>query len=119
MNKTKIVAKENVNLYLLNKKLEQFASENKTVIAEKRAHLKRVVLYKKIHHLPQEKPFIAAVVLCQNGQWAVFAVKRKKIVFIPTEAISMTNVKDQFEIDRCRYVLEDTLNGFERYKPIV
>ena len=31
---------------------------------------------------------------------------------------SMTSIKDSFELGHTRYVLKDTLNGFERNRPV-
>ena len=113
----KVIAQENVNLYVLNQKLHEFAKSSGVSFSEKRAHLKWIMVNQKIHHIPLHIPVLAACVLCDNGQWAVFTVTRKKYALIPADAItSMTDVKDSFEVGKSRYVIKDTINGFERYK---
>ena len=119
MCKSKTIATENVNLYVLNQKLHEFAKSNGVSFSEKRAHLKWIMLNQEVLHFPIRIPVLAACVLCDNGKYAVFSIMRKKYAFIPADTISsMTDVKDSFEIGKSRYIVKDTINGFERYKRV-
>ena len=76
-------------------------------------------LCEKVHHFPINTPFIAAVVECEGGKQAVFFIKRKKYAMIDGSAVSSSkNVGESFEIDNVKYVLEGTINGMPRYKPV-
>ena len=119
MCKSKAIAAENVNLYVLNQKLHEFVKSKGLSFAENRAHLKTIMTSQKVHHFPVHAPFLAACVLCDDGRYAVFNIKHKKYALLPADVISsMTSIKDSFELGHTRYVLKDTLNGFERYKPV-
>lgn len=112
-----VVSKENVNVMLLNEKLEAFIKENKLTAVEPKCRLVKMVLRGDVHHFPKDIPFIASVIKCNDG-YAAFFIKRKKLAFIEDGAVaSETKVGDSFEIDNVRYVVEDTINGFPRFKP--
>jgi len=114
-----IVSKENVNLHVLNKKLNEFIAENQEEATEGKARLVKMTLRGDVHHFPTNIPFIGATIRCAGDKQAVFFIKRKKLAFVESGAIaSETNVGDKFEIDNVQYVVEDTINGFPRYKPV-
>ena len=116
--KNKHVALENVNMLVLNEKLNDFIRRQGVKATEDKCRLVQVVLRHKIHHFPIDIPFIAAVKNCGEGQVAVFNIKRTKLALIPGHSIAAeTNVGKGFEISGVRYTLDDTVNGFERFKP--
>lgn len=110
---------ENVNAVVLTEKLNEFiAGENVKPLSDK-CRIVRMTLSEKVHHFPVNIPFIAAAVECEEGKQAVFFIKRKKYAIIEGAAVSASkNVGDSFEIDNIKYVLEGTLNGMPRYKPV-
>ena len=110
---------ENVNTVVLTEKLNEFiASEGVKPLSDK-CRLVRMTLSEKVHHFPVNIPFIAAVIECEEGKQAVFFVKRKKFAVIEGATVSASkSVGDSFEIDNIKYVLEGTLNGMPRYKPV-
>ena len=115
----KVAAKENVNLLVLNEKLNEFIQENEEKATEAKARLVKMTLRSDVLHFPTNIPFIGATIRCANDKQAVFFIKRKKMAIVEVGAISSeTNVGDSFEIDNVRYVIEDKLNGFPRYKPV-
>lgn len=113
------VSLENVNLFLVNNKIDEFLAQNNLQATEARCRLVQVVLRHKVHHFPVNIPFIAAVKKCDNGQQVVYKIKRSKIAAIDDIAISSeTKVGQSFQIDRVTYEAVDTISGFARYKPI-
>lgn len=116
--KNKHVALENVNMLVINEKLSKFIEKQGAEATEDKCRLVQMVLRHKIHHFPIDIPFIAAVKNCGEGQVAVFNIKRTKLALIPGHSIAAeTNVGKAFEISGVRYTLDDTVNGFERFKP--
>ncbi len=115
----KASALENVNAMVLTEKLGEFIKESKVKALSDKCRIVRMTLSQKIHHFPVNIPFIAAVVECEEGKQAVFFIKRKKFALIEGGAISSSkSVGESFEIDKVKYVLEDTINGMPRYKPV-
>ena len=115
--KNKHVALENVNMLVLNEKLNDFIRRQGVKATEDKCRLVQVVLRHKIHHFPIDIPFIAAVKNCGEGQVAVFNIKRTKLALIPGHSIAAeTNVGKAFEISGVRYTLDDTVNRNERFK---
>ncbi len=114
----KIVAPEFVNLMVLDQKLKSFISESDEEATEAKARLVKMTLRGDVHHFPTNIPFVGATIRCANDKQAVFFIKRKKIAFVESGDIaSETNIGNEFEIDNVRYVLQDKLNDFPRYKP--
>ena len=116
--KSNKVSLENVNMLVVNNRLDEFINKNGTSATEGKCRLVQLVLRHKVHHFPTDIPFVAVVKNCTNGQVAVFNIKRTKLALIPGDAVAAeTNVGNTFEISGVRYTLADTINGFERYKP--
>lgn len=114
----KVASLENVNVVVLNNKINDFVKENNLEVKENHCRLVRMVLRHHVHSFPQNIPFIAAVTACADGQNVVFCIKRKKIALISGNSIaSETKVGDNFEMGGVKYVLKDTLNGVPRYEP--
>lgn len=114
----KIAALENVNLIVLNNKINDFMTENKLQAQEGHCRLVRMVLRHHVHSFPQNIPFIAAVTACANGENVVFGIKRKKMAIIPGNSIaSETKIGDTFEMGGVKYAIKDTVNGIPRYEP--
>jgi len=114
----KVSSLENVNAVVLNEKLGEFIKENGAKPVSN-CRLVKMSLSEKVHHFPQNIPFIAAVVECEGGKQAVFFIKRKKYALVEGVAVSSSkNVGESFEIDNIKYVIEDTINGMPRYKPV-
>ncbi|HCU58460.1 MAG TPA: hypothetical protein DIC64_00580 [Alphaproteobacteria bacterium] len=114
----KTASLENVNAIVLNEKLGDFIAQNGTK-AVSNCRLVRMSLSEKVHHFPQNIPFIAAVRECEGGKQAVFFIKRKKYALVEGAAVSSSkNVGESFEIDNVKYILEDTMNDMPRYKPV-
>ncbi len=113
------IAKENLNLLVLNNKLNEFIAANQEEATEGKARLVKMTLRGDVHHFPTNIPFIGATIRCAGDKQAVFFIKRKKLAMVESGAISSeTNVGDSFEIDNVQYVLEDRINGFPRFKPV-
>ena len=118
-NNKKVAALENVNLYTLTAKVNEFIAKNNLEPTEDKVRLVKMTLRHHVHHFPQDIPFIAAVRKCGEQQ-VVFAIKRTKYALIDDiDVSSETNVGKEFEISGVRYVLEDTINGYPRYKPLI
>lgn len=116
--KSNKVSLENVNMLVVNNRLDEFINKNGTSATEGKCRLVQLVLRHKVHHFPTDIPFVAVVKNCADGQVAVFNIKRTKLALIPGDAVAAeTNVGNTFEISGVRYTLADTINGFERYKP--
>ena len=116
--KSNKVSLENVNMLVVNNRLDEFINKKGTSATEGKCRLVQLVLRHKIHHFPTDIPFVAVVKNCADGQVAVFNIKRTKLALIPGDAVAAeTNVGKAFEISGVRYTLTDTINGFERYKP--
>lgn len=114
-----VTSLENLNTMLLSEKLNEFIAGEGAKALAKNCRLVRMSLCEKVHHFPINIPFIAAVVECEGGKQAVFFIKRKKYAMIDGSAVSSSkNVGESFEIDNVKYVLEDTINGMPRYKPV-
>ncbi len=114
----KTISLENLNLLLINDKLNGFVDKQGTTAVESKCRLVNMVLRHKIHHFPIDIPFVAAVKNCENGKVAVFNIKRKKMAIIPGNSVAAeTSVGKTFKIRGVTYTLADTINGFERYKP--
>ncbi|MBR2300188.1 MAG: hypothetical protein IJ870_06440 [Alphaproteobacteria bacterium] len=114
----KLASLENVNTVVLGEKLNEFIAQNGTK-AVSNCRLVKMSLSEKVHHFPQNIPFIAAVVECEGGKQAIFFIKRKKYALVEGAAVSSSkNVGEAFELDNVKYVLEDTINGMPRYKPV-
>jgi len=114
----KTASLENVNTIVLNEKLAEFINEN-SAKAVSNCRLVRMTLKEKVHHFPVNIPFIAAVRDCEGGKQAVFFIKRKKYALVEGGAVSSSkNVGDSFELDNVKYVVDDTMNGMPRYKPV-
>ena len=115
----KVTSLENVNTLVLTEKLNEFIAENGVKAIANNCRLVKMSLSEKVHHFPVNIPFIAAVIECESGKQAVFFVKRKKFALIESGIVSSSkNVGESFEIDNIKYVLEDTINDFPRYKPV-
>lgn len=118
-NNKKAAALENVNMLLLDRKLNEYMDKNGLSATEQRCRLVQVVFRHKVPHFPANIPFIAAIKNCGRGQQVVFGIKQSKISVIDESCLSSeTTVGRAFIIDGIRYVLEDTVNGFQRYKPL-
>lgn len=116
----KVISEENVNLSLIDQKLEKFLTENGLTATEPRARLVRMTLGQAadVHHFPTNIPFIAGVRQCGDKKVAYF-LKRKKLAVIENFMVSNeTNVGKEFEVDGVKYIQKDTLNGFPRYTPV-
>ena len=114
-----VTSLENLNTMLLSEKLNEFIAGEGAKALAKNCRLVRMSLCEKVHHFPVNIPFIAAAVECEGGKQAVFFIKRKKYAMIDGSAVSSSkNVGESFEIDNVKYVLEDTINGMPRYKPV-
>ena len=114
-----VTSLENLNTMLLSEKLNEFIAGEGAKALAKNCRLVRMSLSEKVHHFPVNIPFIAAAVECEGGKQAVFFIKRKKYAMIDGSAVSSSkNVGESFEIDNVKYVLEDTINGMPRYKPV-
>jgi len=110
---------ENVNAVVLTEKLNEFIKSEGVKPLSDKCRIARMTLSQKVHHFPVNIPFIAAVIECEDGKQAVFFIKRKKYAIIEGATVSASkNVGDSFEIDSIKYVLEGTLNGMPRYKPV-
>lgn len=115
----KSVSLENVNMLLLNQKINEYISQNGLNSAEPHCRLVQLVLRHKVHHFPINIPFIAAVKKCDDEKQVVFNVKRAKCACIQDISIaSETKVEDSFVIDNIMYEKIDVLNGQPRYQPI-
>ena len=115
----KATSLENVNTVVLTEKLNEFIAQSGVKAVSDKCRIVRMTLSEKIHHFPVNIPFIAAAIECEEGKQAVFFIKRKKFAMIEGAAVSASkNVGDTFEIDSIKYVLEDTINGMPRYKPV-
>ena len=116
--KNKKVSLENVNLLVVDNKLNEFINKKGISATEGKCRLVQLVLRHKVHHFPTDIPFVAAVKNCVDGQVAVFNVKRTKLALIPGNAVAAeTTVGKTFEISGVKYTLTDTVAGFGRYKP--
>ena len=114
----KTAALENVNVFVLNEKLNAYIQEHGLEPIEGKCRLVKMTLRHKVHHFPVNVPIIAAVRNCKDGKQVVFNIKRKKMTVIENMAISSkVNVDKDFTIDNVQYVVADTINGFVRYKP--
>ena len=114
-----VTSLENLNTLVLSEKLNEFIAGEGAKALAKNCRLVRMSLCEKVHHFPINIPFIAAAVECEGGKQAVFFIKRKKYAMIDGSAVSSSkNVGESFEIDNVKYVLEDTINGMPRYKPV-
>ena len=117
--KKNVAALENVNLLTLTAKVNEYIAKNNLTPTEEKVRLVKMTLRHHVHHFPENIPFIAAVRKCGESQ-VVFLIKRTKYAVIEDIAISSeTNVGKEFEISGVRYVLEDTINGYPRYKPLI
>lgn len=113
------VSLENVNLFLVNNKIDEFMAQNKLEPTEAKCRLVQLVFRHKVHHFPVNIPFIAAVKKCNDGKQVVFKIKRSKIATVDDIAISSeTKVGGTFRIGEVTYEAVDLLNGFRRYKPV-
>lgn len=115
MGKSKLVARENINLFLVNGKMNTFMEESGIEKKEEKCRMVKMTLRHHVHHFPVNIPFIAVVKACNDDQNIVFSVKRKKMAVIPSIAISSETNVDSFEIDGIIYEQQDTMNGFPRY----
>ena len=114
-----VTSLENLNTLVLSEKLNEFIAGEGAKALAKNCRLVRMSLCEKVHHFPINIPFIAAAVECEGGKQAVFFIKRKKYAMIDGSAVSSSkNVGESFEIDNVKYVLEGTINGMPRYKPV-
>ena len=114
-----VTSLENLNTLVLSEKLNEFIAGEGAEALAKNCRLVRMSLCEKVHHFPINIPFIAAAVECEGGKQAVFFIKRKKYAMIDGSAVSSSkNVGESFEIDNVKYVLEGTINGMPRYKPV-
>ena len=113
--KTKNIAMENLNLLLIDNKMNAYIKKNGLTQTEERCRLVKMTLRHHVHHFPENVPFIAAVKKC-GEQNVVFFLKRTKMASIADIDISSeTNIKDSFEVDGQTYKMKDTINGFPRY----
>jgi hypothetical protein len=116
MNKS--ISLENLNLLILNDKIDAYINANSLQPIEANAHLMNVVLRHKVHHFPVGIPFIAAVKKCANGKEVVFSLNRSKISAIAdVDILNQTNVGGTFKVGGVTYTQKDTLNGYPRYQP--
>lgn len=114
----KIISFENTNAWILNQKLDKHIASQDLKAKEDKCRMVQLVLRHKVHKFPIGIPVVAAVKSLEDGKVAVFNIKRKALATIDGDAIaSETNIGREFAIDGVRYILEDTINGFPRYKP--
>lgn len=117
--KVMVSSLENVNTIILTEKLNEFIAQSGVKAVSDKCRIVKMSLCEKIHHFPVDTPFIAAAMDCENGQQAVFYIKRKKFAMVEGSAVSSSkNVGNSFEIDDIKYVLEDKVNDMPRYKPV-
>lgn len=115
----KSAALENVNIFLLNQKLDEHIVSNNMNPLEDKCRLVRIVLRHKVHHFPVNIPFIAVIKKCGDEQQVVYNIKRSKLASIKDiDIASETKVGSVFSIDNVSYEVVDTIHGFPRYKPI-
>lgn len=115
----KSAALENVNLFIVNQKINDFMSDNNLQSLETNCRLAKIVLRQKVRNFPTNIPFIAIVKKCEDGKQVVFNVKAAKMDQIDDAAIaSETKVNEKaFVIDGIPYEIIDKINGFARYQP--
>ena len=113
-----LLALENVNMLIINTKVDEYIKRNELLPTEEKIRLVKMTLRHHVHHFPTGIPFIAAVRKCGEKQ-VVFSIKRTKFAVIDDIDISSeTNVGKEFEISGVRYVQADTINGYPRFKPV-
>ena len=116
--KSNKVSLENVNMLVVNNRLNEFINKKGISATEGKCRLVQLVLRHKVHHFPTGIPFVAVVKNCTDNQVAVFNIKRTKLALISGHSVAAeTTVGKTFEISGVKYTLTDTINGFERYKP--
>ena len=114
----KIISFENTNAWILNQKLDKHIASQDLKAKEDKCRMVQVVLRHKVHKFPVGIPIVAAVKSLENGKVAVFNIKRSTAAIMDgIDIASETNIGREFAIDGVRYILEDTINGFPRYKP--
>lgn len=114
----RVVSLENVNLFLLSKKMDQHIKEQGLVPCETKTRLVQMSLRHDVLHLPKNIPFIVAVRHCEGEKSVVFDIRQGKFAIInPSSISSETNIGRTFKIGQVEYVLKDTINGMRRYAP--
>lgn len=114
----KIISFENTNAWILNQKLDKHIVAKGFMSKEDKCRMVQVVLRHKVHKFPVGIPIVAAVKSLENGKVAVFNIKRSTAAIVDgIDIASETNIGREFAIDGVRYILQDTINGFPRYKP--